>query len=226
MRIATWVTVAIASWMTVKASLAADWNRGVSVLDIDMPRSAQTYPVLEEPWQQMILREIRDKWPLVRKVIEETRRKILRGEIAYRPKAVHIPLAEETRIRKIVPEFATRVPIYDPYGNLLYPKGYKVRPLDYITLHRIYVVSDEEHIYTALPSALALAKRRNTSVSILLTKGDVIAVAREMRAKYGHQVQVFVALDELVKNRLGVERIPSIVYQEGHQLVVEEIGVK
>jgi conjugal transfer pilus assembly protein TraW len=120
-----------------------------------------------------------------------------------------LPRAQESRIRKVVPFHLLEDDIRLPDGRVLYPKGFRFNPLEYVTLpQRLVIVHPRDldwAVRTAAPTDF-----------ILLTAGDAVALSE----KTGRPLFI---LEERVKARLGLAVAPVIVAQVGKALELREI---
>lgn len=123
--------------------------------------------------------------------------------------AVSLPRTQETRIRKVVPFHMLEDDIRLADGRVLYPKGFRFNPLQYVTLpQRLVIVHPRDldwAIRTAAPTDF-----------ILLTAGDAVALSEKSR-------RPLYILEERVKARLGLAAAPVIVAQVGKALELREI---
>ncbi|ATI83192.1 conjugal transfer protein TraW [Sphingobium yanoikuyae] len=120
-----------------------------------------------------------------------------------------LPRAQESRIRKVVPFHLLEDDIRLPDGRVLYPKGFRFNPLEYVTLpQRLVIVHPRDldwAVRTAAPTDF-----------ILLTAGDAVTLSE----KSGRPIYI---LEERVKVRLGLTVAPVIVAQVGKALELREI---
>ena len=95
--------------------------------------------------------------------------------------------------------------ILDAYGNVLYPKGFRFRVLDYLPYFPHILVFDGRS-----PWQLACARRLKTRFPdlILLSTGGKVAEVRSAL-----QTRVYEALPLLLE-RLGVEEVPSLIRRD------------
>ena len=113
--------------------------------------------------------------------------------------------------------YTLQIDIPDGKGGVLYPKGYTFNPLDYINFTKILVVingNDPEQVKWFAASEY----KGRVDVMLLLTEGH-----------YGHMgkkldVPLFYADSQIVE-RLHLAAVPSVVKQEGKEMVVREIAV-
>jgi hypothetical protein len=127
-------------------------------------------------------------------------------------KAVNLPLARETTLRAYVPFYKSEFEIKDSKGNTIYPKGYTFNPLRFIKMpNKLYILSPKTTKYF-------IGKIRNTD-QIIIANGNPLKERKKLKSP------VFM-LDEKTKNRLGIKKVPSIIWQEGAMLKIKEISIK
>jgi len=130
---------------------------------------------------------------------------------------VSLPRATRERSFPVDLSFTLRMDVPDGKGGVLYPKGYTFNPLDYITFARTLVIingNDPEQVKWFASSRY----RGRIDVTLLLTEGRYGRLEKKL------DVPLFYA-DKRIAERLRLERVPSVVRQEGRQMVVREIAV-
>lgn len=207
-----------------KAFALIDWSVPHPVINIEMKTTrAPTYPVLEEPWKDYIVKKMREHRKEIMDKIAEIKRKIESGEIKYHPRAIRdIPFARRPRTRRVRLKLKLTAPIMDNHGRILYAKGTMVEPLRMMRLHSWIYVGAADQMDDRFQDALSRAPGR---VIALITDGDVMSVKKSFEATFGSKVRVYVATRPLME-RLHVERLPSIIHQDGDMLVIEEKPAK
>lgn len=127
-------------------------------------------------------------------------------------KSEYLPIAQETILRSYVPFYKTEFEIKDNKGKIIYPKGYSFNPLRFMTMpNKIYILT---------PSTAKFFKGKiSNRDQIIIANGNPLDQREVLNAP------VF-TLDEKTKDRLGIEKAPSIVWQEGALLKIQEISIK
>ena len=123
-----------------------------------------------------------------------------------------VPEAKENRIRYIDPSITVSSPIYDHQGHIVAPPG-KLNPLEKVNLTSTIVVIKESQI-RIIPEL----KKAHRNLLILLTDGNLQRAAETAE-------QMVYRVDSHILERLGIEKVPSLITQEGVRLKVEEIPV-
>ena len=119
--------------------------------------------------------------------------------------------ATEERVRYINPSVVVRNPLYDHTGKIIFPAG-TVNPLDHISLSKSILVLREDQIKRALEKVSG----NGENPILLLTDGDI------QRASSLASQAVYKASPFMLK-RLQVEKVPSLVMQEGRKLRIREV---
>lgn len=135
----------------------------------------------------------------------------------YQPEnLVRLPRAGETRSFKVDMTYTLDFDITDHHGQILYPKGFRFNPLDYMDFPQTLVVIDttdedqvawlksSEHVYTA---------------TILITDGAFWDLSNSLGRA------LFYA-DKQIVERFGLKAVPSIIKQSGRYMEVKEIAIK
>ena len=123
-----------------------------------------------------------------------------------------LPAATEDRIRQVVPAYTLPFDIRDSAGQVIYPRGFRFNPLDYLTLPYRLLVIDE------LSLDWAITVLQPTDM-VIVAGGDIEQAAAVLERP------AFV-LDEKTRARLEIEVTPSIIEQQGNVLVIQEVGIR
>ena len=130
---------------------------------------------------------------------------------------VSLPRAARDRSFPVDMTYTLQIDVPDGKGGVLYPKGYTFNPLDYINFTKILVVingSDSEQVKWFAASEY----RGRVDVMLLLTEGHYGRLGKKL------DVPMFYADSQIVE-RLHLAAVPSVVKQEGKEMVVREIAV-
>ncbi|MCC4252509.1 conjugal transfer protein TraW [Sphingobium naphthae] len=123
--------------------------------------------------------------------------------------AAQLDRAQMTTTRRIIPFHMLDEDIRLADGRILYPKGFRFNPLEYVQLPQQLVIVHPRDLAWALGTA-------RPGDFILLTAGDALALSE----KVGRPLYI---LEERVKARLGLTVAPVIVKQVGKALELHEI---
>lgn len=147
--------------------------------------------------------------PIINKEITESKIK------NYKPDGlISVPRATESRTRFIRPEHTLEMDIKDDKGNILYPKGYKFSPLDYVQNPRTYIaINANDPIQVEWFKKSEYSKK--IDVTLLITEGSYYDLSKSVSNV------VYYCLPEIHKG-FQIEKVPSIIKQEGNQLKIVE----
>ena len=107
--------------------------------------------------------------------------------------------------------------IPDGRGNILYPKGYKFNPLDYINYNKtIVVINGADNRQVEWFEKSVHGKDINTL--LLITNGSYYSLSQRLKR------QVFYANPKIVEI-FELKYVPSVIYQKGNVMEVKEIAV-
>ena len=120
--------------------------------------------------------------------------------------------APKDRRREHIPTYTLSFDITDGRGGIIYPRGFQFNPLEHVTLPYRIVVIAPQHVRW-------LGVRLQDTDMVILTAGDYTAVSE----KLGRPTFL---LNGKIKERLGIEYVPSIIEQEGQLLSVQEFLVE
>ena len=90
-------------------------------------------------------------------------------------------------------------------------RGERINVLEKIKLRKVYVFLEDK----MLPQFLDFAKRYPTT--FLITKGNVY----DLQKKYP-DLSIYMAFP-IILERLGIEKVPTLIYQSGRKLVKVEL---
>lgn len=131
--------------------------------------------------------------------------------------AARLGRATEDRTRSVVPLYTLDTEIRLPDGKLLYPRGFTINPLSYVSLQQRLVIVHPRDLGWAVKTASL------TDWILLTAGGGAQEDALSLGEKHGRAVFI---LEERVKERLGLTVAPVIVRQVGQKLELTEIGPK
>ena len=128
--------------------------------------------------------------------------------------SLDVPSATEERVRYVDPSVVVRNPLYDHTRKMISPAGI-VNPLDHVSLSKSILVLREDQVKRALEKTSENEKKP----ILILTDGDI-----QRASSLAGQV-VYKATPFMLR-RLRIEKVPSIVTQEGQKLRVKEMILK
>ena len=128
--------------------------------------------------------------------------------------SLDVPSATEERVRYVDPSVVVRNPLYDHSGKMISPAGI-VNPLDHISLSKSIIVLREDQLKRALKKISGNGEKP----ILILTDGD-IQRASSLAGQIVYKASPFML------RRLQIEKVPSLVTQDGRKLRVEELTLE
>ena len=128
--------------------------------------------------------------------------------------SLDVPSATEERVRYIDPSVVVRNPLYDHTGKMISPAGI-VNPLDHISLSKSIILLREDQ----LKRALKKINGNGEKPILILTDGD-IQRASSLAGQIVYKASPFML------RKFQVEKVPSLVTQDGRKLRVEELTLE
>lgn len=194
------------------ACRASTW---LTLLALALPASAaqrvivgQTFPIAEPDTRAEIRSRIEQtNWDLL------MRRSPISAYSAF--DSVVLPRAEKTTSRLFDPTYALPYEIRDDQGTVLYPKGFRINVYEKVRMPgRMIVVTDAPDDLRWLDTVV-----KPTDIDKVFLAGGNPVLLRQATGR-----KAFV-LDERTVERFGLQRVPSIVHQEGLALRVDEVAI-
>jgi conjugal transfer pilus assembly protein TraW len=195
----------------------------------DFGRSGHTYEVVEQPFLEMIEER------LAKVDLEEIRQQMQRGakERIDNPEAVKgLKPAEKPRVFYFNPAYVLEKDILLPCGRLLYAKGTKINPLDYMEFDRkLYFIDGREAEQIEWMKKI-LKRKEDKEDREAAEEGEegskmeekIILVGgspRKLQEELG--INVYFDQNGELTSRFRIKSSPAIVMQEGKLLkVIEE----
>lgn len=199
-----------ATWLVILFILLACplWAKDIGV-------SGMTYPIVENDALQEIEQKVKAiDWGKV------ANRKELEAKIRnYRPRDLpHLKKARHERVFAVDLIWTLDRDLPDGKGGVLYPRGYKFNPLDYVSYPRTIVVldaADRKQLGWFAKSGLSA----DPKVLLMITNGGYHDVMQTFRRP------VYYVNTAIVK-RFKLQYVPAIIVQKGNMMEVREIEVK
>ena len=139
----------------------------------------------------------------MRALRESMERKLEESYAKHSLVSLNVPVAEKERVRYVDPSVNVRNPLYDHTGKMIFPAGI-VNPLDHVPLSKSILVLREDQVKRALEET----DKRGEKPILLLTDGDI----RRASSLAGQMVY---KASPFMLRRLKIEKVPSLVTQEG-----------
>ncbi|MDE0159210.1 MAG: hypothetical protein OXI02_06000 [Candidatus Dadabacteria bacterium] len=202
-----WVSLVLASVFLIQFSPALG-----RALEKDLGVHGKLYEIKEEDMLSYVRRKAGEID--MRELRESMERKLEESYAQHSLVSLKVPSATEERVRYVDPSVKVRNPLYDHTGKMIFPAGV-VNPLDHVSLSKSILVLREDQV----KRVLAETDKRGEKPILLLTDGDI----RRASSLVGQPVY---KANLFVLKKLKIEKVPSIVGQEGRKLRVEETVLK
>ncbi len=199
-----WVSLVLASVFLVQLSSAPGRASGK-----DLGVHGRLYEIKEEDMLSYVRRKAGEID--MRALRESVEKKFGESSARHSFVSLDLPSATEERVRYIDPSANVRNPLYDHTGAMIFPAGI-VNPLDHVPLSKSILVLREDQVKRALEET----DKRGEKPTLLLTDGD-IRRASSLAGRMVYKATPFML------SRLQIEKVPSLVEQEGRRLKVEEL---
>ncbi len=182
----------------------------------DLGTIGTTYPIKEKD----ALVEIREKAGMLKQSrIKADLQKAVRD---YRPRdsqgATALKTARQERVFTVDLTHTLEFDIPDGKGGILYPKGYRFNPLDYVNYPRTFVVINgaETRQVEWFRSSPYL---KDLNVTLLINGGSYRDLIRMLKRP------VFYATAPIIE-KFRLQAVPSVIVQKGRLMEVREIAVE
>ena len=170
------------------------------------------YEIEEEDMLSYVKREAREID--MKTLWENIERKLGESYAEHSSVSLNVPSAEKERVRYIDLSVVVENPLYDHTGKMISPAG-TVNPFDHVSLSKNILVLREDQIEMMLEETGERGEKR----ILILTDGD-IQRASSLAGQIVYKASPFVL------KRLKIEKVPSLVTQEGKKLRVKEVVFK
>jgi conjugal transfer pilus assembly protein TraW len=179
-----------------------------------------TYPIAEQNLLDLIMARLREKERSGELQRMEELAKARATQSVTNPKPVPgLRRADTGRTYYYDPTFTLDRNITDENGQLLFPAGMKVNPLDIVSLSKHLLFFDARD-----PRQVARAKdlieTYQGRVKAILVGGSYLQLMKAWNR------QVFYDQEGTLVRKLGITAVPAIVSQEGSRLRIDEVAVK
>jgi conjugal transfer pilus assembly protein TraW len=137
----------------------------------------------------------------------------------YRPEGmVPLPVAGKDRVFPVDMTYTLDFDIPDGKGGIIYPRGYRFNPLDYVFLPSIIVVIDGTDA-RQITWFQASAYSKDIRVMLLLSGGSYKTVMEKLKRP------VFYA-DGKLTAKFKLKAVPAVIVQKGTVMEVQEYALK
>lgn len=135
---------------------------------------------------------------------------------AQRPNGIDLPRSQQHRTRYYDPSVILSQEIRDHEGNVLWPAGTTVNPLDYVTLSQQWLFFNGDDPEQSA-WARAYLKRYPNQVRPILTRGAILELSEAW------QVRLYFDQHGAYVEKFGIKAVPALITQEGNKLRIDEI---
>ena len=195
-------------------ALLATGNAHAGVYDLGVV--GQTYEIAEPNMLQGFYRKLRKAEADGKMAEVEAEMKQRFVDHANRPKGITLPRTEKHRVRYYDPSTVLTQDIVDHEGNVLWPAGTTVNPLEYIAMSQQWLFFDGDDPKQAA-WALEYLQRYPNQVRPILVQGAVLELAKAWDTRlYFDQHGTYV-------KKFGIKTVPALISQEGKKLRIDEV---
>jgi len=135
-------------------------------------------------------------------------------ETMFRPPSAALARAEQRREWLHDPSAALKEPVTSPTGQVLAPAGTRINPLDYVSLPEPLAFFDGDD---AGQVEWAQKVMKQFGAKPILTAGAWVELTKKWHR------QVYYDINGWMTAKLGIERVPALVTQDGRNLRIAEI---
>lgn len=135
---------------------------------------------------------------------------------ANRPKGITLPRTQKHRIHYFDPTIVLSQDIVDHEGNVLWPVGTTVNPLEYVPMTQQWLFFDGDDPVQAA-WAHDYLKRYPNQVRPILIQGAVLKLTEAW------EVRLYFDQHGKYVEKFGIRTVPSLISQEGKKLRIDEI---
>jgi len=175
---------------------------------------AETYPIAEKDAIEEIQEKSQSIGPQALIDPVEAESKIT----SFKPATLSLPKATKDRQFLVDMTYTLEIDIPDKDGNIVYPAGYQLNPLEHMNNPMTYVfinAADKDQVNWFLKSSYG----NNLSCRLLITDGEYF----DLSEKLGRPV--YYALRQITE-RFQLEYVPCIVSQDGQFMKVKEVNIE
>jgi conjugal transfer pilus assembly protein TraW len=188
-----------------------------SVMAEDLGVVGPTYEIVERDVLELIMSKLKhmEKTGALTRYQEDYRRKVISSIEHPRP-LTGFKSTETASTHYYDPSIVTDKNIMDSTGKVLYVRGTRVNPLDYIgwNTYLLFVDGRDEK---QLAFSKKIVSTSDRPVKIVLVAGEPLALMRKWKSSV-----YFDQGGKLIK-RFAITQVPAIVRQEGKRLRIDEL---
>lgn len=183
----------------------------------DLGVIGKTYDIAERDLIEAMKDKLRqmEKTGELAKKQDEYKNRVMSGIEHPRP-IPGIQATETANTHYYDPSIVTDKDIADATGKILYPRGTRVNPLDYIGWNKyLLFVDGRDQKQLDLTKRITAASDR--PVKLVLVAGEPLNLMRKWKT------QVYYDQGGILTRRFAITRVPAMVRQEGRRLRIDEL---
>jgi len=183
----------------------------------DLGVIGKTYDIAERDLIKAMKDKLRqmEKTGELAKKQDEYKNRVMSGIEHPRP-IPGIQATETANTHYYDPSIVTDKDIADATGKILYPRGTRVNPLDYIGWNKyLLFVDGRDQKQLDLTKRITAASDR--PVKLVLVAGEPLNLMRKWKT------QVYYDQGGILTRRFAITRVPAMVRQEGRRLRIDEL---
>ncbi len=183
----------------------------------DLGVIGKTYDIAERDLIEVIKDKLRhmEKTGELAKRQTEYKNRVMSGIEHPRP-IPGIQATETANTHYYDPSIVTDKDITDATGKILYPRGTRVNPLDYIGWNK-YLLFVDARDQKQLDMSKRIMATSDKPVKLVLVAGEPLNLMRKWKK------QVYYDQGGILARRFAITQVPAIVRQEGRRLRIDEL---
>jgi len=201
-------------YLVVSLLLSISFSAHATVYDLGVV--GQTYEIVEPDMLEGFYSKLREAE--VNGKMAEVEEQMKERFIAHanRPKGITLPRTQNQRVHYFDPTIVLSQDIVDHEGNVLWPMGTTVNPLEYVPMTQQWLFFDGDDPVQAA-WAHDYLKRYPNQVRPILIQGAVLELTEAW------EVRLYFDQHGKYVEKFGIRSVPSLISQEGKKLRIDEI---
>jgi len=201
-------------YLVVSLLLSISFSAHATVYDLGVV--GQTYEIAEPDMLEGFYSKLREAEADGKMAEVEQQMKERFIAHANRPKGVVLPRTQNHRVHYFDPTIVLSQDIVDHEGNVLWPMGTTVNPLEYVPMTQQWLFFDGDDPVQAA-WAHDYLKRYPNQVRPILIQGAVLELTEAW------EVRLYFDQHGKYVEKFGIRTVPSLISQEGKKLRIDEI---
>lgn len=180
-----------------------------------------TYPIAEQSALDMILGKLKakEKSGELKRMQEEAARRSM-NSVKNIPPVEGLGVVQSRSIRQIDPTVTYAQAIKTDEGKVVVPAGSKINPLLVTKLSKTLVFFDGRDVAQREAVSRLMARGGPAKYKPILVGGSWLDLTKSWKT------QVYFDQHGVLSKRFGIRAVPSLIYQQGQFLALEEIPSK